>query len=199
MKGTEKIIAHIQADAQAQADAIIAQAGEKCAAIRSEYEGKARDRYNSLVRSGVKSCEDRVDSMNRIAQMEARKGVLALKQEMVSRSFELAREKLVNLPEDEYVRFLASLAAKAAVSGEEEIILNARDRAAVGAQTVNAANAALAEKGLPAKLSLSEKTGDFAGGLILRRGSIEVNCTAELLVELQRSEMSAQLAALLFE
>ena len=59
---------------------------------------------------------------------------------------------------------------------------------------VDAANALLGK----GKLTLSDKTGSFAGGLILRRGSIEANCTAELLVELCRSEMSAQIAELLF-
>ena len=199
MKGTEKIIAHIRADAQAQADAIIAQAEQQCAAIREEYEAKARDRYNARLRAGVKACEDRVDSMDRIAQMEAKKGVLALKQEMVAKSFELAQEKLVNLPEAEYVAFLAKLAAEAAVTGEEEIVLNSRDRAAVGESVVKAANARLAAKGIKGALRLSEREGDFAGGLILHRGSIEVNCTAELLVELCRSDMASELAGVLFE
>ena len=49
------------------------------------------------------------------------------------------------------------------------------------------------------KLTLAGETGDFKGGLILRRGSIEANCTVELLVELCRGEMSAQLAKVLFE
>ena len=49
-----------------------------------------------------------------------------------------------------------------------------------------------------AKLTLSDETGDFKGGLILRRGNIEVNCTAELLVELARGDMSAEIAGLLF-
>ena len=90
---------------------------------------------------------------------------------------------------------LAKLAAQASVSGDEEIILNARDKAAVGAAVVEKANALL-----PAgKLSLSAATGDFAGGLILKRGSIEANCTIELLVELCRGDMSAQLAKVLFE
>lgn len=199
MKGTEKIIAHIRADAQSQADAIIAQAEQQCAAIRADYESKAQDRYNACLRAGVKACEDRVDSMDRIAQMEAKKGVLALKQEMVAKSFELAQEKLVNLPEAEYTAFLAKLAAQAAVTGDEEIILNARDRAAVGKAVAAAANALLAEKGVKGALRLSEKEGDFAGGLILHRGSIEVNCTAELLVELCRGEMASELAGVLFQ
>ena len=46
---------------------------------------------------------------------------------------------------------------------------------------------------------LSAETGSFAGGLILRRGSVEANCTAELLVELCRGEMSSEIAKLLFD
>ena len=191
MKGTEKIIAHIRADAEAQSAAILSQAEQQCAAIREDFEARARDRYSEKLL--------RVDSMDRIARMEAKKGLLALKQEMVSKSFELACEKLVNLPEADYVELLARLAAEAAVTGTEEIVLNARDRKAVGDKAVKAANAKLAAAGKPAALKLSPAEGSFAGGLLLRRGSIETNCTAELLVELQRSEMSSELARVLFD
>ena len=195
MKGTEKIIAHIQADAKAQADAILAQSELQCAEIRRSYEAQAKERYGEKIRQGVKACQDSIDSVERINQMEAKKSILALKQEMVSKSFEKACDMLTALPEEQYVALLAKLAAQASVSGDEEIILNARDKAAVGAAVVEKANALL-----PAgKLSLSAATGDFAGGLLLRRGSIEANCTIELLVELCRGDMSAQLAKVLFE
>ena len=75
----------------------------------------------------------------------------------------------------------AQLAAEAAVTGDEEIVLNARDRAAVGDKVAAAANAKLPD----GKLTLADETGDFKGGFILRRGNIEANCTAELLVELK--------------
>ena len=198
MKGTEKIIEHIRSDAQAEADKVLAQAEEQCAAIRAEYEARANDSYAKKLRAGVKACEDRVDSMDRIARMEARKGVLTLKQELVSESFALAQKKLVELPEAEYVALLARLAAEASVTGGEEILLNARDRAAVGGKVVEAANALLAGQGKNAALTLAEGEGDFVGGLILRRGSIEVNCTVELLVELQRGAMASELAGVLF-
>ena len=199
MKGTERIIAHIRTEAEEQSAAILAQAEQQCAAIRADFEAKAKERYNERLLSGEKACEDRVDSMDRIARMEAKKGLLALKQEMVSKSFELACEKLVNLPETDYVELLAKLAAEASVTGGEEIVLNARDRAAVGEKAVKAANAKLAAAGRPAKLRLSPAEGAFAGGLLLRRGSIETNCSAELLVELRRGEMSSELAGVLFD
>jgi len=194
MKGTEKIIAHIQADAKSQADAILAEAEKQCEAIRADYDKKAAQVYAEKVRTGTKACQDQVDSVQRIARMEAKKALLSVKQEMVAKSFDQARELLTSLPEEQYVAFLAKLAARASVSGDEEIVLNERDRAAVGEAVVKAANALL--KG--GKLSLSERTGSFAGGLILSRGNVEANCTAELLVELCRGEMSAEIADMLF-
>ena len=103
MKGTEKIIAHIRADAEAQAAAIIAQAEQQCAAVREDYDKQAKESYGAKIRAGVKACEDRVSGMERIAQMEARKGVLALKQEMVSASFDKACEMVVALPQAQYI------------------------------------------------------------------------------------------------
>ena len=47
MKGTEKIIAHIQADAEAQADAILAQAEQNCASIRAAWDQKAKDLFSA--------------------------------------------------------------------------------------------------------------------------------------------------------
>ena len=194
MKGTEKIIAHIQADAAAQADAILAQAEKQCAEIREGYERRAKDAYAEKILAGVKANQDRLESVERLARMEGRKSVLALKQDMVSKSFDMAVDKLVSLPEAQYVELLAKLAAQASVTGDEQVVLNARDREKIGPAVVEAANAKLNG----GKLTLSDETGAFRGGLLLRRGSIEANCTVELLVELCRGEMAAELAKVLF-
>ena len=194
MKGTEKIIAHIQADADAQAAEILARADARCAEIRETYEQKAKEAYAETIRAGVKENQDRLDSMERLANMEGRKAILALKQDMVARSFDRAVEMLVALPEAEYVALLSKLAVGASVSGDEEIVLNARDKKAVGDKLIKAAN----EKLGGGHLRLAQDTGSFRGGLILRRGNIEVNCTAELLVDLCREDMAAELAGVLF-
>ena len=198
MKGTEKIIEHIRSDAQAQADAILARAEQQCAQIRAEYDRKAKELYGDRIRAGVKDCEDKNESMDRIARMEARKGMLAVKQEMVSACFDKAREKITELPEDVYVDFLAKLACSSSVTGDEQIVLNARDREKVGAKAVDEANALLKMAGKKTGLTLADECGDFAGGLVLKRGNIEDNCTVELLIDLSRAEMSSKVAQVLF-
>lgn len=196
MKGTEKIIAHIQADAQAQCDAILAKAQEQSDAIRADYARKAADAYAEKIRAGVKATADQADSAARLSRMEARKELLALKQEMIARSFDEAEKKLVSLPDEQYISLLSRLAAQASVTGDEEIILSAADRARVGEAVVRGANERLGSAGA---LRLSDSVGEFDGGLIVKRGNIEVNCTAALLVELCRGDMSAALAGVLFD
>ncbi|MBQ3381073.1 MAG: hypothetical protein IJG58_04865 [Oscillospiraceae bacterium] len=193
MKGTEKIIAHIEADAQAQADAVLGEARQRCEAIKARFDEKAARLYSDRIREGVKACQDQEDSALRISRMEARKSVLSVKQEMVEKSFDLAVQQIVALPDEKYTAFLANLVKKAGPAGDEEIILNAADRARVGEALLKAVNAD------GAKMKLSDETRDIKGGLILRRGSIETNCSVELLVELCRGELSAKLADVLFD
>ena len=48
------------------------------------------------------------------------------------------------------------------------------------------------------EMKLSDETGDFAGGLIVKNGPVAVNNTLELLIDLCRSEMAADVAKVLF-
>ncbi len=198
MKGTEKIIEHIRSDAQARADAILAQAEQQCVQIRADYDRKAREFYSEKIRAGVKDCEDKNESIDRIARMEARKGMLAVKQEMVAACFDRAREKITELPEEVYVDFLAKLACGSSVTGDEQIVLNAADREKLGKKAVDEANALLKMAGRKAGLTLADESGDFSGGLVLKRGNIEDNCTVDLLIDLSRAEMSSKVAEVLF-
>lgn len=192
MKGTEKIIAHIEADAAAREKEILDAAELKCAEIRASYADKASELYSRKIREGVQACQDEENGALRIASMEARKNLLATKQNMVAKSFDLAKERLISLPASDYIAFLAGLIKQAAPTGEGTLILNEKDRAAIGEQLLQAVNA---EGG---HLSLSDETRDMAGGFVLRSGAVETNCSVELLLDLCKNELTHQLAELLF-
>ena len=195
MNGIEKITGRIEADAQEQAKAIAAEAEARCAEIRADYDKQAQDQYWARVRDGVKACEDRVQRMGRLAEMEARKSVLALKQEMVDAAFAAALDKICTMPQADYVAYLAKLAAQAATTGTETLVFNAKDQAACGQAVVDAANALLAQ---PGRLTMSQATRDLRAGFVLQQGDIEVNCAVETIAELCRSDLAAQVAEVLF-
>lgn len=199
MKGTEKIIAHIRADGDAEAKKIIDAASKQAEEKRAESFKAALSEYEKLMQAGNAECEDILSGSRRIAEMEAKKSVLSVKQEMISAAFDAAREEIVNMPRDKYTQFLARMAAEAAASGMEEIVLNARDKAEVGKSVCKAANELLSAKGTPGKLTVSEDNADISGGVIVRFGGIETNCSIDALIRQRRSGLSTEVAAALFE
>lgn len=199
MNGIEKITARIAAEAEAEALDVREKADARIAEIKAESDKKAQEEYWSVVRSGANEAEQRVQLRGRAAALEAKKSILAMKQELVSRAFDLAGEKILAMPESDYVAFLAKQAADASFTGQEEIILNENDRTRFGDAVVKEANACLKDRGIHGGLSLSETVRPLTGGLILKQGDIEVNCALDKLLDMKRGELSAQVAGILFE
>ena len=198
MNGIERISGRLVADAEAEIAALTAETKARCEEIRADYEKKAQEEYQSRLAEGVKAAETRMQRLGSAAEMEAKKSILAFKQEMVAKAFEDATERLANLPQEQYVQFLASQAAAAAATGSEELIFNARDKAAVGTLVAKAANELMEKKGVKGALKVSDETRAISGGVIVRQGNIEVNCAVETLVQLRRSELASQVAEILF-
>ena len=199
MNGIEKITQRITADAQAEIDLIQAEAKAQCDKIAKDSDAAAQEEYWKIFKKGTKDAELRVERLGSVAALEAKKQMLAEKQDIVSLAFDRAVEQLLALPDDKYVAFLAKLASNASRTGSESIVLSADDRAKHGSEVCAAANKLLASAGKPASLTLSDKTGNFRGGLILSEGSIEMNCSFEVLVNMRRPELSGEVAKILFD
>ena len=198
MIGTERIVSHIRDEAQAEKNAALAQASAKAAEIAAEFAKKAQAEADELLRTGREAAEQRVLRADRTNRLEARKDILGLKQGLVTAAFDKARQAILALDEDKYVAFLAAQAGAAALTGSEEVVLGKADRERLGARIVEAANAAAAKRGLAADMKLSDAVLPADGGLVLRRGSIEVNCTLDKLLEMSHSSLDAEVASVLF-
>ena len=193
MNGIEKITARITAEANEAAAAVIAEAEKTAGEIRAAYQKKADEAYEARMNEGNTEVRLGAEREQRAAKLQSRKDTLALKQSILERAYGRAKEKLLALPEEKYTAFLASQAGHAAVTGHERIVINSQDR------SMGEANAILTERGLPAGLTLSDESGDFSGGLKLREGSVEVNCTVDTLLALSRNSLDAEIAAILFD
>lgn len=198
MNGIEKIINRIESEANQEAEEIRLDTKRQCGEIKEKYEKDAQEEYWKIVKNGVKTCEQMVARMGKTAAMEAKQSMLALKQDMIARAFDRSKELIASLDEKQYVAFLAKLAAQAARTGGEEIILNERDTAKYGKAAEEAANSLLAAKGISGRLKLSDRTRPILGGIVLKDGDIEVNCSIEALVELHRNDLAPQVADVMF-
>ena len=227
MNGIEKITGQIDADIQKEIDDLTAQAQAQAAEIGAGYDRQAQEQTQAILERGKRDAALRRERLGSVAQLEARKLTLSAKQEMVGRAFDLALQKLVDLPEADYIALLARLAVEASRTGREQVIFSQKDRARYGKQVVTQANEILARRVAPklpedltasragavldrvvtgasavlsgtGMLTLAEESRPMAGGLILRDGRVETNCSFEVLIHLQRDALSAEVARVLF-
>ena len=119
---------------------------------------------------------------------------LAAKQEMVEKAYALALEKLCSMPDEKYVQTVADLLVQAAPNGRGAVIFAPAERERIGEAAVRAAN----EKLHGGKLTLAEETRPLKGGFILSDGKVEVNCSFDTLVRLQKAETAGSAAKKLF-
>nr|WP_325186006.1 V-type ATP synthase subunit E [uncultured Oscillibacter sp.] len=225
MNGIEKITGRITADAQAEAERVLTAAREEAAKISARYQAQADAECADLTAKNAKAAAEREERLVSVAQMEARKVQLAAKQEMVEKAYAQALEKLSRLPEEQYVQVLADLLVQASSTGREEAIFSPEDRERVGKAAVARANEILTKQAAPgvpqgdsavtnllskvaanvaamakgtAMLTLSKETRPLKGGFILKDENVEVNCTFDTLVRLQKAETAGMVAKKLF-
>ena len=225
MNGIEKITGRITADAQAETERILTAAREEAAQITARYKAQADAESADLAAKNAKAAVEREERLVSVAQMEARKVQLAAKQEMVEKTYALALEKLCAMPEEQYVQVLADLLVQASSTGRGEVIFSPADRDRVGKAAVAKANELLAKQAAPdvpqgsskvtdllskvatsvtalakgtALLALSKETRPIKGGFILKDENVEVNCTFDTLVRLQKAETAGMVAKKLF-
>ncbi len=221
MNGMEKIAQRIQGDAQKELDQLEAETRRQAEELLAQTRAQAGQEREAILARGKKAAAERQERLESAAQMEKRKLTLAAKQEILDQVFDRALEKLCALPEEELIPMLSRLAGQASASGKEQVIFSKRDRARLGKQVVLGANEILAQKnagalpgsigeskmgafinkivGVGAQLTLSQDTRNIQGGLILSDGEIEMNCTFETLVRLQREQLEREVARTLFE
>ena len=193
MNGIEKIIGLIQSEGQAEIDTVLEKARADAAEITARYQDQSEAEAAELELKNQKNAAEHEERLISVAQMESRKVVLQVKQEMIEKAYALALKKLCSMQEDRYIEVLKQLILKASVSGREEVIFSPEIRETIGKTAVEQVNQATGKN-----LLLSEETRLIPGGFILKDGNIEVNCAFDTLVRLERTETAGMVAKKLF-
>lgn len=183
----EKIIsdAHLKADsivaeANAKADEIIAKAAEEC----KEYLYSTKSETDRMVFD--------VDARSKtVAELDAKKLTLAAKTKVLDVVYERVLENLRNLDEKTYSDLIFAMLDNA--KDGDVVTISQREKDIV-------TDATLAEfakkKGI--NLTLSDKFGDFDGGLILSENGVDKNFTFEVEVALLKEQTEAKTAKEIF-
>lgn len=199
MDGLEKILDKIIADAKQKDQEIIMQAEREAEEIRKNAEldaGAYREKRMEYARAEAQKAHDRAVSG---AKMEAKKRLLAAKQELLDECFRRAREAVLAMPSGTYEDLLIEQILSAAEDGTEQLILSGRDKERLSLLRFLArVNARLADSGEKAAITISEDTVDAAAGFLLKKGDVVINCTLDALLAAKREELEVELAVILF-
>ena len=193
MNGIEKITQRIASDAQAEVDRILGEARDEAARITANYRAQADAEAQELADKNERAAAEQEERLISAAQMKASRLQLAAKQEMVEKAYIQALDKLCAMPKEQYVDVLAKLLVEASSNGKEEAVFSKEDREQVGKAAVEKANQLSGKQ-----LRLSEETQPIRGGFILKDKNVEVNCTFETLVRLQKAETAGAVVKTLF-
>ncbi len=208
MAGIDRIIEKILRDAGNEAEETIRIAGMAAesfldkSAADNEAQRKKIAADASLKAAGIKR---RTISAE---ELELQKETLKVKQQLLDEVYTRAEEKLKRLPNGQYAKLLADLAVKA-VCGlnaespegrtEGEVLVAETDRKRLPDDFAAVVNTMLAEKGVAARISLSDKAAGIAGGIIYKAGDIEINSSFKAILHSERENLEPQIVGMLFK
>lgn len=198
MTGLEKIVKQIEDDATVAANAVIADAKAKAEEILNSAKIEAEKKYTDIIE---KSNEDLKSNLNRsesAANLQEKKLILNAKLDIISNIINKAKDTLVNLPDNDYFNVIVNIIKKYALDQNGQIVFSAIDKKRLPGDFEEKVLKALSEKS-GANLTVSEKTCNIDGGIILVYGDVEVNCSFEALFSAAKETLQDKVCEVLFD
>lgn len=221
MTGIDKITGKIISEAEADAAAIMARAQEKCAEIMFAASAKCEELKASLEDKARTDAENIVAGAKSSTAMQKKNILLQARREATDRVFDLAYKEILNLPEEKYCEMVSRLIAEAILDeietektnvslyGEEEaqlpekyeLIFNKNDRDKLSDAILEGVGRIVIGKVSREqllKLCIAEDTADIDGGVILRFGSVECNCSLSTVFAQLRERLEGEVSSMIF-
>lgn len=220
MTGLEKITERILTDAKERARDILENAQEECRRMADDYAERAERIREEIAERAMREGEDMVARARSAAAMTRRDILLAAKSRMMDEAFEAAKAQICATDYGKYRELLVALLSCALIEqakneqeslemGDEvaefdtfEVLMNENDRVRFGDYVLENARRTTERRigsERTAKLRLSDTAAPIDGGLILRYGSTETNCSVSALLSEMRRDLEGRIAAVLFD
>lgn len=220
MTGLDKITERILADARERARGILESAQEECRKMAEDYAARAEQIREEIADRAMREGEDLVARAKSASAMTRRNILLAAKAKLLDEVFETAKTQLCATDYGKYRELLVALLSCALLEqaenektslemGDEitefetfEVFFNENDLAQFGSYVLEHARKNTERRigsDRAAKLRLSQIPADIDGGLILRYGNTETNCSISALLEEMRRSLESRISAILFE
>ena len=186
------IKAKIQADSQAKIKAIEAENDEKVREISRKVNAEIKEVQDSYA---VRLGKEEPEVLRRreiVAELDAKRIDLGVRQRLVGEAFDAALKQLVELAPDKYVKFADKLMAQAVSTGKEVVFVGKNEKH-LDQRWIDGYNASH-----NSSLTLSSEKLPISGGFVLRNEKIDTNCSWEMLLADCRADIETEVAKRLF-
>lgn len=198
MSGAEKIKSRILEEARLLAESNVKHAEEEATNILKAASNDAEAKRKQILDKAELEAVEVKKRLIAIAELEGRKQKLKAKQEVIDEAFDLALQKLNNLPDIEYQSIIGKMIANAIETGTEEVLLSSKDKQRLSPSFIDEINKKLSEKGVAGNIRISDETRNINGGFILKSGDIEINNSFESIIRMKRDDIEAEVIKNLF-
>lgn len=185
MSGMEKIVGTIRQEAEEKASGILQQARERAAEIERDTAVKKEERQRSAgeqARRETESVLARYESENRRMRKEA---LLRAKSGVLNDVIAQAKERLENLPDEQYFALMERLFERNAQSGNGRLYFAKKDYGRIPDGFVEKLNQGLKNGGV----ELAGSTDKISHGFVIVYGKIEQNCSLDSIFDSAHSRI----------
>jgi V/A-type H+-transporting ATPase subunit E len=220
MNGLDKITDRILTDAKDKARRILEEAQNDCRQAAQDYADKADAIRDRIATRTMQEGEALIARARSSAAMTRRDILIATKAKLLNEAFEAAKAQICDTDYGKYRELLVALLSCALLEqaqneqtslelGDEieefevfEVLMSKADKERFGTAVLEGARKVTERRigsARTEKLRLSEEDADIEGGLILRYGNVETNCSISALLAGMRRELEPKISAILFD
>ena len=186
------IKAKIEAEKQANIKAIEAENDEKVREISRKVNAEIKEVQDSYA---VRLGKEEPEVLRRreiVAELDAKRIDLGVRQRLVGEAFDAALKQLVELAPDKYVKFADKLLSQAVSTGKEVVFVGKNEKH-LDQRWIDGYNASH-----NTSLTISGEKLPIAGGFVLRNDKIDTNCSWEMLLADSRADIETEVVKRLF-
>jgi V/A-type H+-transporting ATPase subunit E len=193
----QQVVDKILSEAEQEGQKITDEAKQHVQSQKEDL-NKQLDGYRAeTAKLAEEAANDKTERMLATARMEIRKELMASKSELLNSVFSRAKERINSLGDDDYKKLMCQLMQKAVETGDEKVVTGKNDNR-IDHGLIKEVNRNLGS-GFKGNLGLSDEKAAIAGGFILKRGSVQINVSTDVLVDSVREDMEMEIAKELFE
>ncbi|MEG0766358.1 MAG: hypothetical protein RR482_01460, partial [Clostridia bacterium] len=193
----DAILARIDEEARNAASVSLHEAQQRAEEMRNASEARIDGMRKAALAQAQRDAVEMNDRMRRMAALEERKALLAAKREIMDCAFDEAlhrMQKMENAQAQAYVlRILHQVA-----QGDEAIAVGKPMPAWADQAFLDQVNAQMRATGRPGTMHWAEEQRAIKSGFLLLSKGMELNCTFEAMLHVQRMSLEAEVATLLF-